>query len=54
MLDGKETYTKTSMCGNIKPVLEERGSKLPRQKSSRPDVLFLHPQIISVEVSHGF
>jgi hypothetical protein len=33
--DSKETETKPSMCGKIKPVLKERGSELPKQKSSR-------------------
>jgi hypothetical protein len=42
---------KTSMCGKIKPVLKERGSKLPRQKSNCPTWFFCHPQIVPTEVS---
>jgi hypothetical protein len=37
--DGKETETKPSMCGKIKPVLKKRGSEIPRQKQP-PNVLF--------------
>jgi hypothetical protein len=51
MLDGKETETKLSMCGKIKPVFKERGSELPRQKSIRPTCFFCHPQIVPEEVS---
>jgi hypothetical protein len=48
--DGKETETKPSMCGKIKPVLKKRGSEIPRQKQP-PNVLFRHPQIVPAEVS---
>jgi hypothetical protein len=43
MLYGKEPESKPSMCGKIKPVLGERGSELPRQKSSRPKCFFVIP-----------
>jgi hypothetical protein len=39
------------MCGKIKPVLKEKCSKLPRQKSSHPTCFFCHPQIVPAEVS---
>jgi hypothetical protein len=39
------------MCGKIKPVLKERGSELPRQKSRCPKCFFCHPQIVLAEVS---
>jgi hypothetical protein len=32
------------MCGKIKPILDERGLELPRQKNSRPTCFFYHPQ----------
>jgi hypothetical protein len=39
------------MWSKIKHVLNERGSELPRHKSSRPTCFFCHPQIVPVEVS---
>jgi hypothetical protein len=50
MLDDKETESKPSMCGKIKPVLKERGLESLKQKSSRPTYFFYHPQIVSAEV----
>jgi hypothetical protein len=44
MLDGKEKGTKPSMCGKIKHVLKERGSELPRQKSSRRRAFSVIPE----------
>jgi len=49
MLYGKEPESKPSMCGKIEHVLRERGSKLSRQKSSRPTCFFCHPHQISAE-----
>jgi hypothetical protein len=50
MLYGKELESKPSMCGKIKPILRERGSELPRQKSSHPTCFFCHPYQITVEI----
>jgi hypothetical protein len=38
------------MCGKIKHVLRERGSELPRQKSSRPTGFSCHPHQIPAEI----
>jgi hypothetical protein len=39
------------MYGKIKPVLKERGSKIPKQKDTHPTCLFYHPQKVHAEVS---
>jgi len=38
------------MYGKIKPVLRDRGSELPRQKSSSPTYFFCHPHQIPLEI----
>jgi hypothetical protein len=49
-LQGKETISNPSMWGKIKPVLRERGSELPRKKSSHPTCFFYHPHKIPAEI----
>jgi hypothetical protein len=51
ILQRSRNKTKPSMCGKIKPVLREKGSKLPIQKSSRPTCFLCHPQIVPAELS---
>jgi hypothetical protein len=50
MLYGKEPESKPSICRKIKPILREKGSELPRQKSSRPTWLLCHPHQIPAEI----
>jgi hypothetical protein len=47
----KQNKTKPSICGKIKPALEEKGSELQKHKSSRTTCFFCHRQIVPTEVS---